>query len=128
MGKIGISLVGLSTAILLSGLAWAGTVDLGNHSKSEISATCAKVGGNFRDIGEGGEYSCTKGDNVVDCTSNGHCVGVCSNCTSGAPGHHLAGVEGFLHGVQNEVPAAKLKGADVNRVPSEPNMTKEKMQ
>ena len=60
--------------------AYAGTVNLGFHSKGEITATCAKVGGTMFS-GADGEYGCNKGGNMVDCGGDtGQCTGSCPKC------------------------------------------------
>jgi hypothetical protein len=59
--------------------ASAGMVDLsGTHSATDIKGHCDAAGGEFH-VDPGG-YACNNGGNIVTCTDNGKCVGVCPNC------------------------------------------------
>ena len=101
----------------LVGEGWAAKVSIGgNHSRSEIQATCGAVGGDFFSF-EGGNYGCTNkcaggtDDCAVECTNNGKYTGSCPRCGQRAsprsPPPRLAGADAVTRVLKNSVGRAK---------------------
>jgi hypothetical protein len=117
MRKSIILIISLMIYGVLLGEGWAAKVSIGgNHSRSEIQATCGAVGGDFFSF-EGGNYGCTNkcaggtDDCAVECTNNGKCTGSCPRCgqrvSPRSPLPRLAGGDAVTRVLKNSVGHAK---------------------
>jgi hypothetical protein len=108
MQKFWLFITTLVALLFLAGASWAGQVSIsGTHSKDEIKATCASVGGLFSD-GPQGSYSCVNtcaGDDTCDvsCNKDGKCIGDCPNCGRRAPPPVLGGTAPVERTLKNSV-------------------------
>ncbi len=107
MRKFWLFITALVTLAFLAGASWAGMVSIsGTHTKDEIKATCASVGGEVIES-PNGNYGCFNdcGDHVcsVVCEKNGSCVGHCPNCGRPTPPPVLGGTAPVERTLKNSV-------------------------
>jgi hypothetical protein len=107
MQKFWLFITTLVTLLFLAGASWAGQVSIsGTHSRDEIKAACASVGGEFVE-GQSGYFcsaECGTDDTcTVSCNKGGKCTGECPNCGRPTPPPVLGGTAPVERTLKNSV-------------------------